>query len=504
MLVFCFLLISAFSLHTTFCSIEYPAHIEELGDVVVTRPILDSCPEGALIIPHNSEQRPVQFLPARVYSQSALNIVPLEAISKYFLEMGIMDLISRRVELTYLDRHFVSLLRNQLNAFNPSFLDEYTYYDEKVVVIGAVFLRLFKAAYPGLYRVKLSKLEIVNLCLIASSWFMSLEEESEKNLDTFFATCLRFYCPRYFQIYPLNNLNFSNFYRSGFKITFEAAFQLLVKRIINRSILSLDGLNPSTDIIQFIGDRKMFLKFLPFVADINDVELLDSNSCHILLYMIRIRVFYPEAFLRPELKDFKVNFDNRICFDDFYSEALYYAVSYSNAPAVNFLLNLDYSYYHMPNEVGESANDVNEIENEVSENEVNESESENEVNESEIENEVNESDSDSNSSFSTVDISSSPPLSLEAYNSLRAIFFSETVEDALEIVPNIAGFKFCQFDTAALIAKFKFHFPSLMRLQNFLIEEKQCQANTSSTSSSSSSVVGLKRSRSESPTAHDY
>ena len=135
--------------------------------------------------------------------------------------------------LTDLDIHFAGLLRFYLNHFNPSFLEGENYSDKQVIAIGAVFLRLFKAAYPGLFRVKLTKVEIVDLCLIASGWFMSHEEENENDLDTFFAKCLKIYFPGYSSALPLYRLNYYGIYRLGSKIVWEAAYQLAAKGSLN-------------------------------------------------------------------------------------------------------------------------------------------------------------------------------------------------------------------------------------------------------------------------------
>lgn len=464
-----FALILFSGLSSILASIEYPAHIKELGDVVVTEAILDTRPVDAVILSPSPEllsRRPTFQPPVRIYSQPALNFATLEAISTYFIETSAVDLFYGNAFSTDLDIHFTGLLRFHLNHFNPSFLEGEYYSDKQVIAIGAVFLRLFKAAYPGLFRVKLTKVEIVDLCLIASGWFMSHEEENENDLDTFLAKCLKIYFPEYSTTLPLYRLNYYGIYRSGSKIVWEAAYQLAAKRIIKRCPLCLEDLNPSVGLVDFLCNREMFLKLLPLVPNLNVAELPRSKDVHILFNMIKQNIFYPESFFRPELKDARFDIYYRNYFEDFYSEALYYAIAYSNAPAVDFLLKLDHSFYEIP-------------QNEESIDE--------------------ENDSDSDWSIDTKDIPGPPPLTLENHQILRALFFSETIAEILKAVPEVFRFQFCNFSSVCLIEKFKNHFPSLMRLHEFhyrLIEEKYRDRAPSPTPR----ITGTKRARSTSPT----
>ena len=458
MLFPCFVLVLFSSISDILASIAYPAHIRELGDVVVSAPILDTCPEGSVIIPSSSTSiswNIPSIQPMRIYSQPALNFVPLEAVTTYFMEKNMLDLINGESPLTDTDAHFANLLRNHLNHFNPSFLDDYYYTDRHVIAIGAVFLRLFKTAYPGLFRVQLTKNEIVDLCLIASGWFMS-HEENENNWDTFFSMCLHVYHPEYSptssNLLPAYNLTYWSIYQSGSKIVFEAALQIPAKRILKRSNLCLDELYPAFSLIDFLDNREIFLKLHEFVEDINYSNLSDIEDSHLLIFMIKRRIFYPEAFLRPELRDIQFN-----CGDidvNFYSVALFYALEYSNVPAIEFLLNLDYSFYYQIPQI--EAND--------------------------------DSDSDSDWSVAPVPL----PLSLEDYTIFRAIFYSETVEQVIQIVPEVFEFEFCHFSSQLLIEKFKNHFPSLMRLHElFMSHGEHVQ------------VSGEKRTRSESFDIYD-
>ena len=58
-------------------------------------------------------------------------------------------------------------------------------------------------------------------------------------------------------------------------------------------------------------------------------------------------------------------------------------------------------------------------------------------------------------------------LLLENHQILRALFFSETIAEILDAVPEVFRFQFCNFSSVCLIESSKNHFPSLMRLHEF-------------------------------------
>lgn len=450
---FVFFIVLSFPFLLMSASIKYPILLEELGDVLVTDSILSECLEGAKMTEIIPSEKFQALPPVRIYAKPVLNNLPLYMITKYFMERNVLDLIKNETELTILDLHFSNILRNHLENFNTSFLDENLTNNKQIILFGTVFFRLFKAAYPGLKGVKLSKIEIVDLCLIASGWFMSTEEEDINDLDFFFTRCLKAYCPEYSVYLPNYCLDYYKIHNFSSKITFEAAFQLIVKRIPKRSNECLNELIPPIALIDFLHDHEMFLKFLPHVSNINESFTLKNRNSHILFNMIKNNLFYPEAFLRPELRNVScLEYANSYFFQNFYSEALYYAMKSSNIEALNFLLNLDYSYYREDSELIESHY---ETDSDLSY--------------------FSESDSDSDTYSDINYLYGKRTISVATYNSLRALFYSISIEEIHQVIPEVFLFKFCDFSTIDLILKFKNNFPALMRLNQFfneLIEKK--------------------------------
>ena len=452
---------------------DYPMHIHELGDFVVKEPVLVAPPEGAVIlsaVPLPFElQRPKSI---SIYSQPALSYAPLEAISTYLMERTVPKMIEfleksprKAFEFSSIERHFIALLKYQTDHFNPSILDGITK-PERIVAFGSVFLRIFKAAFPGLFRVKLDREEIASLAMMASGWFMDFSEENNDDKDILLLKCLRIYFPESRNGF---NLSLHDFYRTNLPVAFEAALQLNLKKIPNRSQVLLSQLKAKNSLFHFLGDREMFLKVLPGVPNLNLAAHGYGREPHVLFFMIKAGLFYPEAMLRPELKDFRITFYDQNYFEDFYSEALYFAIAYKNSAAINFLLNLDNSYYEVPRP--ESGADGYQFDSSI----------------------------DSNFSAATPYLVFHPrPVSVETLNNLRLIFFDG---DVINSFPDVYRFTFCKFDMFNLMEMYKDIFPNLKRLQlnyNRLMEERYRDRVPSP-------VIGQKRrlDRSNSPTIYE-
>lgn len=350
------------------------------------------------------------------------------------------------VPFTEFELYLVSLLEYRLKDFNPSFLEGIN--DPKqIVAFGAPFFRIFKAAYPSLRRVRLSKREIVDLSLIASGWFMHTDEETKRDTDIFLAKCLKIYFPEYSDTLPKFNISMAYLYRTDSLVAFEAACQLHVKRIPSRNFFISD-ISPSESVDYFFNNEPIFLKLFTLIPNINDAETNFNDDRHILFQIIKKGRFYPELMLRPELKEYRISYNDQVNFQDFYSEALFLAICYKNIEAIHFLLNLDYSYYQLtpPQEI--------------------DSDSEFEPN----------SDSESELSDATFHELVHPnPISLHTFASLKAIFLSETIEEVLDAVPDVFKFSFCNWSIKILIGAYKNNFTSMMLLNaryNALIEEK--------------------------------
>lgn len=425
---------------------EYPVHIHELGDFVVQQPVLENRPDGAVILPPpslpSSLLRPRSF---SLISQPAPIFLPLEAISTYLMEETVprmMDFLKtspgKAFRFTERELHFINVLKYHTDHFNPSILDGIIEL-ERIVAFGAVFLRIFKAAYPGLFRVQLSREEIIDLALIATGWFMEFKEENENYKDYFLLNCLEVYSPN---SRPGYNFSMFQLYINDRTVAFEAAVQLNLKEIPNRNMnFVLPELKVENAIYHFLHNRELFLRLLPCVRDINDAEYGYEGARHILFIMIIHGLFYPEAMLRPELKDFRIHYDEQNHFEDFYSEALYLAIANRNSEALTFLLNLDDSYYEVEREEEQERNGY-----------------------------------DSDSSMDTVatpyTVYHPRPIPPETLNNLRLIFFNDQV---LELFPEVYNYKFLNFSIFYLMNAFKNTFPNLMLLQqnyNFVMEEK--------------------------------
>lgn len=151
----------------------------------------------------------------------------------------------------------------------------------------------------------------------------------------------------------------------------------------------------------------------------------------ILFVMISENLFYPEAMLRPELKDFRIAYYSQAFFEDFYSEALYHAIYHKNSEAIRFLLNLDDSFYTVPLEEGY------------------------------------ESDFSMKSDATPNSVNHPKPVSVKTLNNLRLIFSNENV---LQLNPDIHNFTFCNFNLRYFMESFKGTFPNLMLLYNNFIQ----------------------------------
>jgi len=400
---FCF--ISSLVLAFTFVSLvassyDYPVHIEELGNVIVTQPIIDSPPEGYEVIKNDTRIcRLDQRNPA---TRPELAFASLESIALYFKSRDIVNKIlanDREFNLNLTDRTFIQVLKFHADHFNPSIFED-VHEPEQIIIFGTIFLRTFKAAYPGLRNVRITKADIAELALLSTSWFMDIEEANE-DLDVFVIRCAEFYHPNRSRHNFNWNTTLAELYGNDhLKLTFQAVVNLNVFRIPNRSILLFNHLkSDDEDLYLMMRDKDLFLKLISGVRYIN--SLSSDDAPHILLYMIREGLFYEEPFIsfQADLKAVHFTWNNYENFKDFYSEALYYALNCRNSEAVRFLLNLDYDEYFVRD------NDAISV--------------------------------DSDYGFFEVE-----PISLEDFNHLRAIFFGTSFLEIITAVPNLLTYGF--------------------------------------------------------------
>lgn len=427
---------------------KYPVKVHELGDFVVKQPILETPPEGAVILPPPEfpaalmRPRSIKFI-----SQPALLFLNLERITTLLMERTVPEMIkflerspNGAFNFSPSEIHYINLLKYHVDHFNPSILENIKEL-ERIVAFGAVFFRIFKASYPGLFRVQISRDEIVDLALIASGWSMDFSEENSNDKDVYLKYCLRIYHP---EMQNGFHMSLMDLYKANETIAFEAALQLNIKRIPNRSMILLENIKVKNVIDKFLHNREMFLRLLPGVRDINDAAHCYSKEGHILFVMIARGLFYPEAMLRPELKDLRIGVYDQYYFEDFYSEALYYVISFKNVEAIKFLLNLDNSYYEVPVQEAEEDSDTDSV--------------------------------DSDFSVETpYHFNHPPPISPETLTTLRLIFLSSSVDEVLQQNPDVYRFTFCGWNMLNIMSMFKDTFPSVMRLYlnyNRLMEER--------------------------------
>lgn len=428
---------------------EYPKKINEIGDVVVTQPILDFAIDGAIFHNRNVKNTFPKLSQSLRLHSNFLSHISLESICAYFMHQNVLKIINGEYKLRELDFYFVELLKFYTNRFNPSILEEI---DEptRIIAFSVVFLRLFKASYPGLENVILSRNEIKFLTLIAAGWFMDQAEGEDNDLDIFMAKCFKFYLADFSTVQlPKFDLSLAQFYELDCKFSFEAALQLGIKGITRRNNIRyiLQEITPEKNLEYFFNVPIMFLKLLPLIKNINNVEIINpkhGQDYHILIVMIKKGFFYPEAMLRPELKDLRITFNYYYYyFEDFYSEALYQAIVYRNISAVHFLLRLDDSYF-----TGSDAVDDYFF--------------------------SSENDSFLNSYHPK-------PIHPSTLSELRAIFLSESIEELITVIPNILKFSFLRLSIKEIISIFKNHHPGITKISNYLnrlIEEKYRESIT--------------------------
>ena len=435
---------------------EYPQKIYEIGGVVVTQPILDFAIEGAVFHTRNVKNTfPNLSRSLHLYS-NFLAHVSLESICAYFMHQNVLKIINGEYKLRELDFYFVEVLKFYTNRFNLSILEGITE-PARIIAFSVVFLRLFKASYPGLENVCLSRNEIKFLTLIAAGWFMDQAEGEDNDLDIFMAKCFKFYSADCSAVpLPKFDLSLAQFYELDCKFSFEAALQLDIKGIRRRNNISyiLQELTPEKNLEYFLNVPIMFSKLLPLIKNINEVKIINpkqGQDYHILIVMIKKGFFYPEAMLRPELKDLRITFNYYYYyFEDFYSEALYQAIVYRNISAVHFLLRLDGSYFTLSNN---NDSDFDAVDDYFS---------------------GSEQDLFLNSYHPK-------PIHPSTLSQLRAIFLSESIEELIAVIPNIMKFSFLRLSIHEIISIFKNHHSGITKLSHYLnrlIEEKYRESIT--------------------------
>lgn len=422
-------------LSCVFASYEYPVLIGELGDVLVTAPIISTPPEDLVII--DNETKFFRFEGRDPATRPELAFASLEAVALYFKHREIFsDILQAKViALNRTDRALIQVLKFHADCFNPCIFES-IHDPERIIIFGAVFLRTFKAAYPGLKNVKMTKSDIFELAVLSTSWFMDINE-ANLNLDTFVFECARFYHPEH----QSNEFRWSTslaelYLNKRQHLVFQAAMNLNVFGIRNRSaVLFTELLAENGDICFILHDDKVFPKLINSLQHIN--HLASPDSPHILITMIREGLFYEELCIKysSDLANARFNHDLFEWSADFYNEALYVALRYKNHKALRFLVNLDHSCFVIPD-----YDDDNSI--------------------------------DSVFDFLTYE---HRPISLEDFNCLKTILLSDCSHEIILGVPNVLEFVVFNIPLSHFIENLAPHFIGLQKIISHF-EEKQARS----------------------------
>ena len=133
---------------------QYPVDIKEFGGFFVKNPLVTAPPPDAVVFPRQKKLK-LKYL--------ILNgISVLELCSNLVSEHQISELIDGRGSITDGGIALVISFKHHCDSMNPSILEGIED-PVQILVFGAVFLRLFKAAYPGLRDVQMSKEKIAHL-----------------------------------------------------------------------------------------------------------------------------------------------------------------------------------------------------------------------------------------------------------------------------------------------------------------------------------------------------
>lgn len=325
---------------------EYPVAIPEIGDIVVTAPIISAPPKGSVILPFPARQ-PNLKNPYSFSNIPSIEHFPLDSVLRIFDCEYLTKFQETRCFGSKLEEHMFESLKFHLNHFNPSLIEGI---DDsfRILAFAVPFLKLFKVAYPGLFRVKLEKSEIVTLTYIASGLFLG-DDGEEADQYKIFSKYLQFYNPAG---KGLTGYNFDLYHVKAFcAIAYQAVLNLHKYDIYIRNVhlfKDLSVVESSYKFLHYKEDWKTFDETMAIIKNVNEVYN-DCSHCkvnHVLLEMIICGHFNEEIMLRPELKEFAISESIRAYHEDFYSEALYFAIEYQNCAAIRFLLNLDYKDFY--------------------------------------------------------------------------------------------------------------------------------------------------------------
>jgi hypothetical protein len=207
MVIFCILcsslfgLISASFLGLISSSANYPIHIGKPGYFEVIEPLIAKRPANAQVLAAQASLN--SFMP---------KLFPTRKNSESVSQYELSEIISGYGRVTLAGKEAAMFWKAQCDHFNRCILEGLN--DRRAIIFGSVFLKLFKAAYPGLRNVKIYKEEIVELVSIAIEKFSVdlsdlLDSNSNsnkplfscnhhhhplnKNHREFLQTCLKFY-----------------------------------------------------------------------------------------------------------------------------------------------------------------------------------------------------------------------------------------------------------------------------------------------------------------------
>ncbi len=191
------LLLSIFGLLSA--STNYPINIGQPGYFVVNKALIAEKPPNALPIP---AQKSSLSIVSKMFSTKTIS-------ENCFCEFQLSELMSGNGHVTHAGEAVVVLLKTQCDRFNRCILEGLDY--RRAIIFGSVFLRLFKAAYPGLRNVHIYKEEIVELVSMAIEKF-SVDPSNERHQE-FLKKCLKFYLPDY--VPSLEHAKSFQFIRTG-------------------------------------------------------------------------------------------------------------------------------------------------------------------------------------------------------------------------------------------------------------------------------------------------